>query len=110
MKKTMIALAAALFALPIAVNAQTPNQYHQPIQHRKAEQQQRIGNGMRSGELTHRETAHLERQEHAINREERNMRAQNNGRLTTRDRRTIQGQQNAESRRIYRDKHNDRIR
>jgi hypothetical protein len=64
---------------------------------------------VRSGQLTPRETAHLERQERGINREERAMRAQNNGRLTRGDRRPINRQQNAESRRIYRDKHNNRV-
>ena len=42
--------------------------------------------------------------------EERGMRAQDNGHLTTQDRRTINHQQNQESRRIYRDKHNNFVR
>ena len=37
------------------------------------------------------------------------MRAQDNGKLTAQDRRTLNRQQNAESRRIYRDKHNGRV-
>jgi hypothetical protein len=36
------------------------------------------------------------------------MRAQNNGHLTRQDRRILAHQQNVESRRIYRDKHNQR--
>lgn len=105
MKLTMIALTAALLAAPAMMNAQS----NQQINERKADQQQRIAQGVRSGQLTHRETAHLERQEHAINHEERAMRAQDNGRLTRVDRRVIHKQQNAESRRIYRDKHNARV-
>jgi hypothetical protein len=45
-------------------------------------------------------------QEGGINREEHAMRAQDNGHLTKQDRRVIHAQQNQESRRIYRDKHN----
>ena len=56
--------------------------------------------------MTARETSHVEHQESAINHEERNMRAQDNGHLTKADRSVIQKQQNQESRRIYRDKHN----
>ena len=100
-------LAAALVAAPAFTLAQNP-QHH--IAARKAHQQQRIGNGVKSGQLTPKETAHLERQEHAINREEHAMRAQNNGHLTAQDRRTLARQQNKESKRIYRDKHNDRVR
>ena len=53
---------------------------------------------------------HLEHQEAGINREERGMRAQDNGRLTRQDRSTLHKQQNQESRRIYRDKHNAKVR
>ncbi len=38
------------------------------------------------------------------------MRAQDNGHLTKQDRKTLTHQQNVESRRIYRDKHNARVR
>lgn len=114
MKLTTIAL-SVMFALPAAAMvAQTPvptpgrNDYN--INQRKADQQGRIAQGVRSGQLTGRETAHLERQERGINREERAMRAQDNGHLTRQDRRTIHAQQNQESRRIDRDKHNARVR
>ena len=79
------------------------------INHRKAEQQGRIAQGVKSGQLTAGETSHVEHQESAINHEERNMRAQDNGHLTRSDRRTLQHQQNQESRRIYRDKHNAQV-
>ncbi len=102
-------LAASLLALPAsAAFAQTtyPERHH--IAGRKENQQDRIGQGVRSGQLTPRETAHLERQERGIKREERGMRAQDNGHLTAQDRHTLARQQNQESRRIYRDKHNAR--
>jgi hypothetical protein len=103
---------AAILAAPAMMVAQTPTpgRNDHNINQRKNDQQQRIGNGVRSGQLTPGETGHLERQERGINREERGMRAQDNGHLTAQDRRTIHHQQNQESRRIYRDKHNNRTR
>ena len=108
MKLSTMSLAVALFAAPALMMAPAPATRSATIQQRKVVQQHRIAQDVRSGQLTRRETAHLERQERGINREERAMRAQNNGRLTAMDRRTIRHQQNRESRRIYRDKHNGR--
>jgi len=102
-----IVLAATLVALPASsALAQTTRYERHHVAQRKVNQQERIGQGVRSGQLTPRETAHLERQEGAINREERAMRAQDNGHLTAGDRHLLARQQNAESRRIYLDKHN----
>ena len=111
MKITHLALSAALILAPAALFAQSnlPGN-RQTIGQRKVEQQDRIAGGVRSGQLTARETGHLERQEAAIDREERSMRAQDNGHLTRGDRRLLTHQQNQESRRIRRDKHNARMR
>src|ERR1700743_3683738 len=112
MKVFKVVLASALFIAPAALLAQTPtpgeNDYN--ITQRKVAQQDRIANGVKSGQLTARETSHLEHQEAGINREERAMRAQDNGHLTKQDRQVIHAQQNQESRRIYRDKHNAAVR
>ena len=110
MKLSTIAL-AAIFAAPALMVAQstTPMQRDPTINQRKENQQDRIGNGVRDGQLNAGETARLERQEAGINREERGMRAQDNGRLTAYDRHTVRRQQNRESRRIYRDRHNRRV-
>jgi hypothetical protein len=100
-----------LAALGAAAHAQTPtpgaNDYNVP--QRKADQQARISQGVASGQLTAGETAHLEHQEAGINAETRAMRAQDNGHLTGADRAVIHKQQNQESRRIYRDKHNAKV-
>ncbi|SEG61948.1 hypothetical protein SAMN05421819_3855 [Bryocella elongata] len=102
-----IFLAASLVAFPAtSVFAQTTYGERHHIAARKGYQQSRIAQGDRSGQLTPHETAHLERQERGINREERGMRAQDNGHLTAQDRHTLARQQNVESARIYRDKHN----
>ena len=107
----LAAMAQTVSTVPVAP-AQTPtpgrNDYN--INQRKNAQQQRIANGVSSGQMTARETGHVEHQEAGINREERGMRAQDNGHLTAQDRKTIHHQQNQESRRIYRDKHNARVR
>ena|ERR1700761_8109367 len=107
MKFFTAVLTSALFIAPVAVLAQTPtpgaNDYN--INQRKSDQQARIAQGAKSGQLTQHQTAHLEHQEHAINHEEHAMRSQDNGHLTKQDRSTIHAQQNQESRRIYRDKH-----
>jgi hypothetical protein len=108
MKVTKLTLAAILFSAPAIMLAQTPtpgkNDYN--INQRKYDQQHRIANGVKSGQLTPGQTSHLEHQEAAINHEEHAMRAQDSGHLTKQDRKTIHQQQNQESRRIYRDKHN----
>jgi hypothetical protein len=112
MKFLTAILASALFIAPAALLAQTPtpgaNDYN--IGQRKVDQQDRIANGVKSGQLTPHETSHLEHQEAGINHEEHAMRAQDNGHLTGQDRRTLHAQQNQESRRIYRDKHNAAVR
>jgi hypothetical protein len=95
-----IALATVLMLAPAALFAQSG----QEIQHRKFEQQARIHQGERDGQLTHREGYRLERQEHRIDREERGMRYRDGGHLTRVDRRVIDRRQNREIRRIHRDR------
>jgi hypothetical protein len=76
------------------------------INQRREFQQDRIAQGIRSGQLTPRETAHLERREASIGREERHMRAADGGRLNRADRVALNHRLNRTSRAIYRDKHN----
>ncbi|HEY8997645.1 MAG TPA: hypothetical protein VIM60_07085 [Edaphobacter sp.] len=106
MKMTRIVLAATLAIVPSLAFAQSNAEINQ----RKVNQQDRIANGVQSGQLTPGETSHIEHQERAINHEEKAMRAQDNGHLTKGDRAVINKQQNQESHRIYRDKHNARVR
>jgi hypothetical protein len=76
------------------------------IQQRKENQQDRIANGIQSGQLTAGETKHLETKEASVNKEEHGMRAADNGKLTAADRAKLQKQQNQMSNQIYKDKHN----
>jgi hypothetical protein len=76
------------------------------IQQRKENQQDRIANGIQSGQLTASETKKLETKEASVNKEEHSMRAADNGKLTAADRAKLQKQQNQMSNQIYKDKHN----
>ena len=76
------------------------------IEQRKENQQDRIANGVKSGQLTPGETANLEKKEAAINKETRADRAANGGKLTAAEKAQINKQQNQTSKQIYADKHN----
>jgi len=69
-------------------------------------QQQRVAQGVRSGELTPRETANIENKERAINGEVRADRNANGGRLTGAERTQVGAQHANLSKQIYTDKHN----
>ena len=83
----------------VSVQAQTIGQ-------RKENQQDRIAQGVKSGQLSAGETSRLEGREARVNREVRNDRAANGGHLTAQERAKVNRQQNRMSRSIYRDKHN----
>jgi hypothetical protein len=76
------------------------------IAERKENQQDRIANGVKSGQLTAGETANLETKEAAINGETKADRAANGGKLTGSEKTQINQQQNQVSKQIYDDKHN----
>ena len=73
---------------------------------RRENQQDRVAQGVRSGQLTAGETANLEKKESAINQEVKTDRALNGGKLTGQEKRVVNGQQNRMSNQIYKDKHN----
>ena len=94
----MIVVVSALSSLAMAAE----------VDRRESRQQDRIAEGVQSGQLTPGETAHLEKQEQRIDNEIKADRAANGGHLTAAERRQINRQQNRESRRIYAAKHNAR--
>jgi hypothetical protein len=69
-------------------------------------QQQRIANGVRSGQLTPGETAKAEGREQNINQHIAADRAANGGKLTPQEKKNINQRQNGASRQIYNEKHN----
>jgi hypothetical protein len=103
---------AALFVLSapgIFAQSTTTNDPPQTIQQRKENQQDRIGQGVQSGQLTAGETKNLETKEAGLNKEERTMRSQDDGHLTAADRTKLNNQENRLSNQIYDDKHNGAV-
>jgi hypothetical protein len=113
MKATKLILSGAalmVLAAPAAfAQSSTTDEKPQTIQQRKENQQDRIAQGVQSGQLTAGETKNLETKEAGLNREERTMRSEDNGHLTAADRATLNNQQNRLSNRIYDDKHNGAV-
>lgn len=128
-KVSLLSAALAVFALPVvaqstsaqgSATASTPAAQgsasagaHTPvtgktIRQRQENQQDRIANGVKSGQLTAGETAHLERNQARINHQIRADRQANGGKLTAQERAQITREQNRQSRQIYRDKHNNK--
>jgi hypothetical protein len=70
-------------------------------------QQQRIGQGLSSGQITARGAANLENREAAINTSRTADLAANGGHLTGSEYRNLNRRENSLSRQIYVDKHND---
>jgi len=98
MKRISIAVVAAMLGISLAGGAAE-------VDRREQRQQERIAEGVESGQLTPRETARLERKEARIHREIQRDRAANGGTLTPAERRRINRQQNRVSRQIHREKH-----
>jgi CRISPR/Cas system CSM-associated protein Csm2 small subunit len=73
------------------------------IDQRQANQQKRIDEGVRSGALTNREAARLQRGQERVARMEN--RAIADGKVTAKERRRIEHVQDQQSRKIYREKH-----
>ena len=90
-----------------AATVATPAAKPKPtVAQRKENQQDRIAQGVKSGQLTAGETANLETKEAAINGETKADRAANGGKLSAAEKKQINGQQNQVSKQIYKDKHN----
>jgi len=100
----ILTLAVATLTATIA-SAQTATPR---IDRREARQSARIHQGVKSGELTPGEAARLRAGERHIDRME--TRAKADGKVTPQERARITRAQNRESHRIYRYKHNDRVR
>ena len=107
MKIALLTLGTSLL-LSVAAVAQTAPPPGTAGQ-RKADQQARIAQGVKSGQLTAHETANLEGREASVNKEERTMRADNGGKLTAADRTALNNRQNKISNSIYKDKHNGAV-
>ncbi len=97
---THVALSGAFLAT--SLTAQAANK----VNERRENQQDRIAQGVKSGQLTAGETAKLEKKEARLNHEVHADRKANDGKLTPAERAQVNRQQNRLSRQIYTDKHN----
>jgi hypothetical protein len=73
---------------------------------REANQDQRIANGLRSGQMTSGEAARADRTQANIDQQVHNDREANGGKLTGQEKQQINSEQNSASRQIYNEKHN----
>lgn len=94
----LIAATITAFAVPAFAQTATPG-----IDQRQMNQEQRIDQGIASGQLTQREANRLERGQQRVDNMEN--RAKSDGVVTARERTRLQHAQNVESKRIYRQKH-----
>ena len=102
MKRTTILASAVIAAIALPVFAQVASTPR--IDERQAEQQRRIEEGIRSGQINRKEAAHLRRQQARIQRMENQAMA--DGRMSRAERVRIEHAQNKESLRIAKQKHN----
>ena len=101
-KTIVAALLATAFTVPVfAQNTNTPR-----IDQRQENQQNRIANGIQSGQLTAKEAENLEKREAKIEADKQAAKA--DGKVTAAERRKLKREENRTSRAIYRKKHNDR--
>ncbi len=92
-----------LTGLPVAAqNVNDPG-----IQEREVKQQERIQQGIKSGQLTPGEATRLENQQSRIKATEDRMKA--DGNLTPKERAKLTRKQNRASKNIYRKKHNAKV-
>jgi hypothetical protein len=75
------------------------------VNRRETNQQKRIANGVKNGQLTPTETRRLERGEKRLQNNEKRLMAKDNGHLTKKDQRQLNREANHMSARIAKDKH-----
>jgi hypothetical protein len=75
------------------------------VNNREQNQQNRIANGMKDGQLTPGQAAHLEKGEQRLENNEKKDMAKDNGHLTKQDQRQLNREANHMSNKIHQDKH-----
>jgi len=106
---TLIAV-LGLGMIPLQSNAQTSHPRPHEINKRLAHQQARIHQGIKSKQLTRRESKQVRLAEARIHAQEHRDRIIHNGHLTKAETRHLNHELNHESKVIYRDKHNNHVR
>lgn len=87
-------------------NANTAKYGNNKVGQRRENQQDRIAQGIKSGQLTAGETAKLENQQKGINQQVAADRKVNGGKLTTAEKKQVNHEQNQASKNIHQKKHN----
>ena len=105
MKLDRLVLATGLLGCSVAF-AQDPAAVNPTVNQRRENQQDRVANGIQSGQLTAGETKNLESKEANLNREIHDDRQADGGKLTQTEKQQVNKQQNNLSNNIYQDKHN----
>jgi CRISPR/Cas system-associated endoribonuclease Cas2 len=106
MNRIVKALAVTAVALSATTGAfaQTHWQKDHPrraeVNHRLANQNKRIHNEVKEGDITKGQARQMHREDHQIRQEERDMAAQNGGAITRQEQRTLNQQENQVSRQI----------
>lgn len=106
MKTTLSILLASLVVISGQAFAERPHRPHDPgVNKRQHQQQHRVNQGVRSGELTRDETRQLREERRAIRQEERAYKS--DGKLTREERKDLHQDLNDLSKDIYTEKHDD---
>jgi hypothetical protein len=92
-------------AQPISTADRTAGKAYNPNT-REANQDQRISNGLKSGQMTSGEAARADKTQAGIDHQVAADRAANGGKLTGQEKQQINGEQNAASKQIYNENHN----
>jgi hypothetical protein len=107
MLKTKLTLVAAcILASALATNALAESQWDKDhprraeVNGRLANQNQRIRNEVKDGQISKGQAAQLHSEDHQIRQEERDMASQNGGHITKQEQRTLNQQENGVSRQI----------
>ncbi len=104
-----IAFGVSAIASAQGQTAQQPAKRPPAVAKRQINQQRRIAQGVKNGQLTKGETKRLEHQQARIHRTKRVDRAMNGGKLTPQNKAQLNRMQNRASKNIYRAKHNDKV-
>jgi hypothetical protein len=118
-KSLLVLAAGSLISVGAAVAQQDPGSDRNldpghprvnEIDNRQVNQQDRIAQGVKSGQLTNGEARRLERGEKAIQQQKRADMKANGGHLTKQEQNQLNREQNKESNAIYNSKHNSKVR
>lgn len=90
-------------------NANTAHYGNNEVGARRQNQQNRIANGIRSGQMTAGEAAKTENKEQGINEQDKADRQANGGKLTGGEKQQLNTKLNGTSKQIYNQKHNDKV-